>query len=438
MYRGETTRSWVTRFNTERLIIDKPDEETSINAFRKGIFVDLDLYKELTKHPCDTYAGVMRKAEDQMRWEEDYAARYSYYEPDEEGKDNGSGSRKSSKKKNKKNWRAEPYPTANRSEPNDTHQVEKPKKDLPPTFAQRGFNVSATQLIKGLYKLGDAVRWPHKMLTSPDQRDKTKYCDFHEDYGHRTEDCISLRIQIAELLKRGYLTDLLKKPDKKHPDNPQPGPPKQPQTSQSGVKTINFIAGGSDISGVTYSAAKRHTRELPMEPQELHLAEGEAIPGPITFSDEEIVPGTHDDALVITLKIADYQVKRILIDPESSVNILYRGTVKEMNLEDEMSYYPTTLVFGNGAADQSKAIINLTTTVAGMNVKFTYHVMNCPSSYNAILGRPFIHKMKAVPSTLHQCIKFNTPWGVKTIHGQQRASRECYQAALKATTQQPA
>ena len=89
MYRGETTRSWVTRFNAERLTIDKPDEETLINAFRKGIFVDLDLYKELTKNPCDTYAGVMRKAEDQMRWEEDYAARSSYYEPDEECKDNG-------------------------------------------------------------------------------------------------------------------------------------------------------------------------------------------------------------------------------------------------------------------------------------------------------------------------------------------------------------
>ena len=87
MYRGETTRSWVTRFNTERLTIDKPDKETSINAFRKGIFVDLDLYKELTKHPCDTYAGVMLKGEDQMRWEEDYTARYACFDPEEEDKD---------------------------------------------------------------------------------------------------------------------------------------------------------------------------------------------------------------------------------------------------------------------------------------------------------------------------------------------------------------
>ena len=67
MYWGETTRSWVTRYNAERLTIDKLDEDTSINAFRKGIFVDLNLYKELTKHPCETYAEVIRKAEDQMR-----------------------------------------------------------------------------------------------------------------------------------------------------------------------------------------------------------------------------------------------------------------------------------------------------------------------------------------------------------------------------------
>ena len=40
------------------------------------------------------------------------------------------------------------------------------------------------------------------------------------------------------------------------------------------------------------------------------------------------------------------------------------------------------------------------------NVKF--HVMDISPSYNCLLGRPWIHIAGAVPSTLHQKIKFVT------------------------------
>ncbi|WP_212635206.1 hypothetical protein, partial [Salmonella enterica] len=58
-------------------------------------------------------------------------------------------------------------------------------------------------------------------------------------------------------------------------------------------------------------------------------------------------------------------------------------------------------------------------------------IMDSPSSYNAILGRPWIHELKAVPSTYHQVIRFPTKWGVKEIFGQQRDARTCYMEALK-------
>ena len=48
-----------------------------------------------------------------------------------------------------------------------------------------------------------------------------------------------------------------------------------------------------------------------------------------------------------------------------------------------------------------------------------------------ILGRPWIHDMKAVPSTYHQTVKFPTPWGVQEIKGDQRKAKECYQATMK-------
>lgn len=53
--------------------------------------------------------------------------------------------------------------------------------------------------------------------------------------------------------------------------------------------------------------------------------------GPLAFFDDEINDQHHDDALVISIHLANCEVKRVLIDPGSSVNIIYLGTVKEMN-----------------------------------------------------------------------------------------------------------
>ena len=36
----------------------------------------------------------------------------------------------------------------------------------------------------------------------------------------------------------------------------------------------------------------------------------------------------------------------------------------------------------------------------------TYQVLDNPLSYNILLGRPWIHEMRALPSTYHQCVKF--------------------------------
>ncbi|KAF3555995.1 hypothetical protein F2Q69_00013820 [Brassica cretica] len=54
-----------------------------------------------------------------------------------------------------------------------------------------------------------------------------------------------------------------------------------------------------------------------------------------------------------------------------------------------------------------------------------------------ILGRPWIHDMGAVPSTLHQMVKFPTPWGIRIIRGDQENYRSCYQTTLKGKTKNP-
>ena len=54
----------------------------------------------------------------------------------------------------------------------------------------------------------------------------------------------------------------------------------------------------------------------------------------ITFIDEdaERVHHPHDDAIVITLLIADYTTKKVLVDNGSSANILYYLAFQQMRL----------------------------------------------------------------------------------------------------------
>ena len=42
----------------------------------------------------------------------------------------------------------------------------------------------------------------------------------------------------------------------------------------------------------------------------------------------------------------------------------------------------------------------------------TFLVVNCSSTYNAIIGRPTLNSWKAITSTYHLMIKFPTEYGV--------------------------
>lgn len=61
----------------------------------------------------------------------------------------------------------------------------------------------------------------------------------------------------------------------------------------------------------------------------------------------------------------------------------------------------------------------------------TFHVIDCSSAYNAILGRPTLNLWKAVISTYHLMIKLPTEYGVGKVRGNQMAAWECYITMLE-------
>ena len=71
----------------------------------------------------------------------------------------------------------------------------------------------------------------------------------------------------------------------------------------------------------------------------------------IGFLDEDKI-GTiqlHDDALVITLRIRGYDMKRVMVDQGSAVKIMYLDLYKGLNLKvEDLTAYSSPLVSFEG------------------------------------------------------------------------------------------
>uniref|UniRef100_A0A2N9EWP2 Reverse transcriptase RNase H-like domain-containing protein n=1 Tax=Fagus sylvatica TaxID=28930 RepID=A0A2N9EWP2_FAGSY len=70
----------------------------------------------------------------------------------------------------------------------------------------------------------------------------------------------------------------------------------------------------------------------------------------------------------------------------------------------------------------------VTMTIVMTSVKFL--VVDCPSAYNVIIGRPTLNKLRAVTSTYHLLVCFPTEHGIGKLKRDQAAARECYFASL--------
>ncbi|XP_074278532.1 uncharacterized protein LOC141602118 [Silene latifolia] len=131
------------------------------------------------------------------------------------------------------------------------------------------------------------------------------------------------------------------------------------------------------------------------------------------------VPDLHHDSLVITMQIGTAKVSRILIDGGSSINLVMLDVLKAMKIDEEKITKKSSVLVGfSGETKNTLGEINLPTYAEGVASYERFGVLDCLSLYNVILGRPWIHNFKAIPSTYHQCVKIPTEWGITTIRGE--------------------
>ena len=92
------------------------------------------------------------------------------------------------------------------------------------------------------------------------------------------------------------------------------------------------------------------------------------------------------------------------------------------------------LVGFGGTKVQPLGTISLSVVVGAYPRQITedvnFLVVNCSSSYNAIIGRPTLNSWKAVTSTYHLLVKFPIEHGIGQAQGDQLAARECYLAMM--------
>ncbi|XP_070045881.1 uncharacterized protein [Nicotiana tomentosiformis] len=139
-------------------------------------------------------------------------------------------------------------------------------------------------------------------------------------------------------------------------------------------------------------------------PQEVNACEEKVM-----FTNDDLLLGDtpHNRPLYLVGYMRDERVNRILFDGGSLVNILPIGIVKELGIPmNELSESHVMIQGFNHWGQRSIVAIRLGITIEDMQLIAWLHVIDAKTSYNVLLGRPWIHENKVVPSTYYQCLKY--------------------------------
>ena len=217
------------------------------------------------------------------------------------------------------------------------------------------------------------LKWPMPFHLSPHIRDKNKYCRFHKDHGHYTEDCRDLKEQIEELIQKGKLQKYVKKREysnfkrgnknQREFSSRSDDRPRQPP--QDVIEEIKTIAGGPFTRGSFKSLKKACQRQV----NSIHIIppfKQRRMDQDMSFNEVDArgVKQPHNDPLVIMLNIEGFNTKRILVDNGSFADIIYLPAFQQLKLEPKRLHpFESPLVSFSGDRVYPRGIVTLTVTV---------------------------------------------------------------------------
>ena len=133
----------------------------------------------------------------------------------------------------------------------------------------------------------------------------------------------------------------------------------------------------------------------------------------LSKEDARGVKQPYDDLLVIMLVIEGFNTRRVLIDNGSLADIIYLSAFQQLKIDSKrLRPFESPLVSFSGDKVYPRGIVMLTVTAGSYPLQVTNKhnllVVDSPSFYNVIIGRPTLNRLKAATSTYCLKVKFST------------------------------
>ena len=251
--REEGLRSYLKRFNLERIQIPGLSDDVAYTGFVKGLRQGSEFKFDLIRKQIFTLPEALAEAERYIQ-----AVEFTTQEgkTDSRRPDRNFGSKpepstpKPEEKKRKEVWTVE-------------GELSKKKKRVRSYESKYEFNSDCYSI---LMDIKDRLQFekPQPMKGPAKFRDKAKYCHFHKDIGHETNDCISLKKLLDKLAAEGHLNSYVLKSTVTLKTDKRAGRKmdKPASSEKTDPEVVSVIAGGFASGGPTIKGAKNHARAL--------------------------------------------------------------------------------------------------------------------------------------------------------------------------------
>ncbi|XP_074346864.1 uncharacterized protein LOC141685671 [Apium graveolens] len=276
----------------------------------------------------------------------------------------------------------------------------------------------------------------------PDKRDKNRYCKFQKDVSHDTDNCRKLKDEIEYLIWRGKFGLFIKgeeagrqKRDNDRRDDDRRGNDRDRNPQPRGP-VINMISRGPTTTSTTRNSRKAYEREVMSIVGEPSKCSNSEMMHKFGDPDLEGLNFPQDDPLVITPVIGNSPIMRVLVDNGAFMDILFHDTFIRMGYNhSQLTPSDAPIYEFNHVECKVEGAIQLLVTIGKDPREATqmlnFQVIKVASTYNAIMGRTWIHVFKDVPSTNHMVLKFPTKNSFGEAKGDQKMARSCYIATLR-------
>ncbi|RZS26563.1 hypothetical protein BHM03_00059917 [Ensete ventricosum] len=120
-------------------------------------------------------------------------------------------------------------------------------------------NSTRTEIVFQIRERG-LLKAPNPMKSHPERRDKRRYCRFHKEYGHNTEECHDLQCQIEDHIWRDHLCRYVRDQSSLLDGRPPRGSSPRPKARSRSKSTSSSVGQPRAVTAPWHEKLMRYSR----------------------------------------------------------------------------------------------------------------------------------------------------------------------------------